>query len=158
MRSVTSLLSELRRSVAPILRRSERHGIIPDKSTLELLDREFVGRFDASPAAVRDELRSIDRCYPNLLASVQFERRGGDRVWEVGSYARRPAGWLGVWQYHLRLTPGPDGGTRLWAHKERNAWRNPVRHYQAGGWSAKDGVRYYRSLFSDDDRFETPES
>jgi hypothetical protein len=65
---------------------------------------------------------------------------------------------LGVWQYHVRLTPGPDGGTRLWAHKERNAWRHPVRHYRAEGWSARDGVEYYRSLFSDDDRFETPES
>jgi hypothetical protein len=131
---------------------------LPEKTGMALLDRESVGTFDAPPAVVREELRSMDRLYPNTLASIQFETRDDRRVWEVGSYARRPGGFLGIWQYHIRLTPGPDGGTRLWAHKERNAWRHPVRHYHAEGWSARDGVRYYRSLFADDERFETPES
>jgi hypothetical protein len=25
----------------------------------------------------------------------------GSRVWEVGSYAHRPEGFLGAWQYHV---------------------------------------------------------
>jgi len=128
---------------------------LPEKTGLLLNARTFVGTIDAPPSEVRAELRSMERVYPNTLASIQFDVVDGDRVWEVGSYAYRPEGFFGMWQYHIRLTPA-DGGrkTRLWPHLERSAWRAPVRHYRGEGWDADAGVREIASLFASDPRFE----
>jgi hypothetical protein len=130
---------------------------LPEKTGVPLQAREFVGTIDASPSQVRTELREMPRVYPNTLASIQFEVVDGSRVYEVGSYALRPEGFVGVWQYHVRLTPTQDGRTRLWAHYERNALRQPVRHYKAEGWDADRGVREVASWFASDDRFEPSE-
>ena len=130
---------------------------LPEKTGMPLQAREFVGTLDAAPGVVREELRSMPRVFPNNLASIQFDVVDGERVWEVGSYAYRPEGFIGRWQYHVRLTPTQDGRTRLWAHYERNALRQPVRHYKADGWSADRGVREVASWFASDDRFEASE-
>ena len=127
---------------------------LPEKTGMPLQAREFVGTIDAAPAEVREEFRSMDRVWPNTLASIQYEVVDGSRVWEVGSYAYRPEGFLGAWQYHVRLTPTQNGRTRLWAHYERSAWRYPVRHYNGEGWDADRGVREIASMFASDDRFD----
>ena len=128
---------------------------LPEKTGLQLNTRTLVGTFDAPPNEVRAELRSMSRVYPNTLASIQYDVVDGERVWEVGSYAYRPEGFFGMWQYHVRLTPAADGRkTRLWAHLERSAWRAPVRHYAGEGWDADRGVREIASLFASDERFE----
>ena len=128
---------------------------LPEKTGLRLDPRTLVGMIDAPPSEVRTELRSMERVYPNTLASIQFDVVDGDRVWEVGSYAYRPEGFFGMWQYHIRLTPAAGGRqTRLWAHYERSAWRAPVRHYGGRGWDADEGVREIASLFASDPRFE----
>ena len=130
---------------------------LPEKTGLPLQAREFVGTIDAPPRVIREELRSMERVYPNTLASIQFDidEETGERVWEVGSYAYRPEGFFGMWQYHVRLTPAAGGRqTRLWAHYERSAWRAPVRHYAGEGWDADRGVREITSLFASDERFE----
>ena len=128
---------------------------LPEKTGLPLQAQEFVGTIDAAPAEVRAELREMERVYPNTLASIQFDIVDGERVWEVGSYAYRPEGWFGTWQYHVRLAPAAGGHkTRLWAHFERSAWRAPVQHYRGDGWSADRGVREVASWFASDERFE----
>jgi hypothetical protein len=128
---------------------------LPEKTGLPLQAREKVGVLDAPPGDVREELRSMPRVWPNTLASIQYAIVDDERVWEVGSYAYRPEGFLGSWQYHVRLTP-VDGGqkTALWAHYERSAWRHPVKHYNAVGWDADRGVREIASMFASDGRFE----
>ena len=128
---------------------------IPEKTRLGLRDEEFAGVLDAPPAEVRAELREIERWYGAPLASIQYERQEGERVYEVGSYAYRSHGPLDEWQVHLRLTPR-DGGrkTALWAHREKSPWRRPVAHYRAEGWSSAEGVREIAALFASDDRFE----
>ncbi|GAA0539598.1 hypothetical protein ABNG02_15750 [Halorubrum ejinorense] len=127
---------------------------LPEKTGLQLNTRTLVGTIDAAPAEVRKELRSMERVWPATLASIQYDVVDGERVWEVGSYAYRPQGFLGVWHYHVRLTPTADGGTRLWAHYERSPWRQPVRHYRGDGWDADRGVREIVSLFASDERFD----
>ena len=128
---------------------------LPEKTGLPLQAREFVGTIDAPPSEVRAELRSIERVYPNTLASIQFDVVDGERVWEVGSYAYRPEGFFGMWQFHVRLTPAAGGRkTRVWCHYERSAWRAPVRHYRGEGWDADEGVREIASMFASDERFE----
>ena len=128
---------------------------IPEKTRLALRDEEFAGVLDATPAEVRAELREMERWYGAPLASIQYERVDGDRVYEVGSFAYRSHGPLDEWQVHLRLTPR-DGGRRtaLWAHRELSPWRRPVAHYRAEGWSSAEGVREIAALFASDDRFE----
>ena len=172
-------LWRFRRAVLPVLDRladgdydeqldavDERVGVdleaaaeqLPEKTGVPLQAREFVGTIDAAPAEVRAELRSMERVYPNTLASIQFDVVDEERVWEVGSYAYRPEGWFGMWQYHVRLTPAAGGRkTRLWAHRERSAWRAPVRHYHAEGWNADRGVREVASWFASDKQFEASE-
>ena len=111
---------------------------------------------DAPPAAVRGELREMERWYGAPLASIQYERdEAGERVYEVGSFAYRSHGPLDEWQVHLRLTPR-DGGRRtaLFAHRELSPWRRPVAHYRAEGWSSEAGVREIAALFASDERFE----
>lgn len=133
---------------------------LPEKTGVPLQAREFVGTLDAPPATVREDLRAMERVYPNTLASIQYvvDEATGDRIYEVGSYAFRPEGFLGVWQFHVRLTPAADGEqTRLWAHYERNAWRAPVLHYRAEGWDADRGVREVASRFASDARFQASE-
>ncbi|RLM60044.1 hypothetical protein, partial [Halorubrum sp. Atlit-26R] len=131
---------------------------LPETTGLQLNPGTLVGTIDAPPSEVREEFRSMERVYPNTLASIQYDVVDGERVWEVGSYAYRPEGFFGMWQYHLRLTPA-DGGrqTRLWTHYERSAWRAPVRHYRGEGWDAEEGVREIASLFASDERFEPRE-
>ena len=129
---------------------------IPEKTRLGLRDEEFAGTLDAPPAAVRAELREMERWYGAALASIQYERDDeGQRVYEVGSFAYRSQGPLDEWQVHLRLTPR-DGGRRtaLWAHRELSPWRRPVAHYRSEGWSSAEGVREIASLFATDERFE----
>ncbi|WP_017344594.1 hypothetical protein [Halorubrum sp. T3] len=104
---------------------------LPEKTGLQINARTLVRTIDAPPSEVRAELRSMERVYPNTLASIQYDvdEETGERVWEVGSYAYRPEGFFGMWQYHVRLTPAAGGReTRLWAHYERSPWRQPVRH------------------------------
>ena len=130
---------------------------LPEKTGLQLNARTLVGTIDAPPAEVRAELRSMERVYPNTLASIQYDidEETGERVWEVGSYGYQPEGFFGMWQYHVRLTPAGDGReTRVWSHYERSAWRAPVRHYRGEGWDADRGVRAIASLFASDERFE----
>ena len=128
---------------------------IPEKTRLALRDEEFAGVLDATPAEVRAELREMERWYGAPLASIQYERVDGDRVYEVGSFAYRSHGPLDEWQVHLRLTPR-DGGRRtaLWAHREKSPWRRPVAHYRGEGWSSAEGVREIAALFASDRRFE----
>jgi hypothetical protein len=127
---------------------------LPEKTGLQLNARTLVGTIDAPPSEVRAELRSMERVYPNTLASIQFDVVDGERIWEVGSYAYRPEGFFGMWQFHVRLTPAAGGRkTRLWAHLERSAWRAPVRHYRGEGWDADEGVREIASLLASDSRF-----
>ena len=128
---------------------------LPEKTGLQLNARTLVGTIDAPPSQVRAEFRSMERVYPDTLASIQFDVVDGERVWEVGSYAYRPEGFFGMWQYHIRLTPAAgERQTRLWAHHERSAWRAPVRHYRGEGWDADEGVREITTLFASDERFE----
>ena len=129
---------------------------LPEKTGLQLNARTLVGTIDAPPSEVRAELRSMERVYANTLASIQYDvdEETGERVWEVGSYAYRPEGFFGMWQYHVRLTPAAGGReTRVWSHYERSAWRAPVRHYRGEGWDADEGVREIASLFASDTRF-----
>ncbi|WP_434521298.1 hypothetical protein [Halorubrum sp. AS12] len=127
---------------------------LPEKTGLRLNTRTLVGTIDAPPA----EVRSMERVWPNTLASIQFDVADGDRVWEVGSYAYRPQRFFGMWQYHVRPTPAAGGRqTRLWAHYERSAWRAPVRHYRGEGWDTDRGVRNIASMFASDERFGVSE-
>ncbi|WP_058366943.1 hypothetical protein [Haloparvum sedimenti] len=129
-------------------------GAIPEKTRLPLQDQEFAGVIDAPPSVVREDLRSMPRVWPASLASIQYDVVDGERVYEVGSYAYRPAGFLAEWQYHVRLTPR-DGGrqTALWAHRERSPWARPRLHYKGQGWDADAGVREIATLFASDRRY-----
>ena len=128
---------------------------VPSKTRMGFRGEEFVGVLDAPPSTVRAEFRSMERVWPEWLASIQYEMRDGQKVYEVGSFAYRSAGPLDEWQVHVRLTPR-DGGRRtaLWAHRELSPWRHPVAHYRAEGWSSEDGVREVASWFASDERFK----
>jgi len=127
---------------------------LPEKTGLPLQPVEFVGVIDAPPGVVRGEFRSMPRWWPCWLASIQYERRDDERVYEVGSYAFRGEGLLDPRQVHVRLTPrAGDEKTALWAHEEWSPWRRPVAHYRGETWSAERGVRHVASAFASDVRY-----
>lgn len=130
--------------------------VVPEKTEIPLQAEEFAGTIDAPPSVIRDELREMEQIYPNNLASIQYDvDEDGNPIYEVGSYAFREDGFLGEMQTHVRLTPADNGRqTRLWAHREYNAWAHPVRHYRAVNWSSAEGVHWVATLFASDDRFE----
>ena len=159
-RAVLPVLAELGRGDHPVDDATDVDlaETIPEKTRLGLRDEGFAGTLDAPPAEVRAELREMERWYGAPLASIQYERQDGERVYEVGSFAYRSHGPLDEWQVHLRLTPR-DGGRRtaLFAHRELSPWRRPVAHYRLEGLSTEEGVREIASLFASDDRFESSE-
>ena len=160
-RLVLPALAELGRGDHPVdeqLEDVDLEETVPEKTRLELRDEEFAGVLDAPPAELRAELKERPRSYGAPLASIQYERVDGERVYEVGSYAFRSHVPLDEWQVHLRLTPR-DGGrqTALWAHRELSPWRRPVAHYRSEGWSSEEGVREIAAQFASDVRFEASE-
>jgi hypothetical protein len=127
---------------------------LPEKTGMPLQEREFAGVLDTPPAQVREEFRSMSGVWAATLASIQYESVDGERVWEVGSYAFRPEGFLGERQVHVRLTSRGSGDrTALWAHRELNPWRRPRDHYRSLGWTASAGVAWVLREFGDDERF-----
>ncbi|WP_228841088.1 hypothetical protein [Halorubrum sp. AJ67] len=78
---------------------------LSEKTGLPLNTRTFVGVIDVPPSEVREEFQSIPRWWPCWLASIQYEMRDEQRVYEVGSYAFRSEGLLNPRQVHVRLTP-----------------------------------------------------
>lgn len=134
-------LWRVRRVVLPIVGAYSDNPNVPDKTAIPLQDEEFVGVVDAPPKEVRRFFRSAPGWWPAIFASIQYESVNGDKRYEVGSYARRPGGFTGLWQDHVRLTPR-DGGnkTALWAHHERSPIASPRKHYNGVGWEANPGV------------------
>jgi len=128
---------------------------LPEETGLPLRPEEFAGVIDAPPSEVRAEFRAMPRWWPCWLASIQYERRDGGRVYEAGSYAFRSEGLLDERQVHVRLTPRAGGEkTALWAHEEWSPWRRPVAHYCGETWSSTMGVAHVALTFASDERFE----
>jgi hypothetical protein len=109
---------------------------------------QFVGVLDASPDEVRRHLRSRPDVYPGTLASLQYYNGSTGRVFEVGSYAKRPEGLFGKWQVHVRVfpVPGEPSQSRIAAHRELNPWYAPVRHYRAVEFDVEAGAAEARAL------------
>jgi len=142
----------LRRRVIPEIEKS-----IPQLFAVGWAGKEqMVGVIDASPAEVRRHLRSQPSVYPGTLASLQYYNGSTGRVFEVGSYARRPEGLFGKWQVHVRVfpVPGEPERSRIAAHRELNPWFAPIRHYRAVEFDVGAGEREARALL---DRFEWAE-
>ena len=119
----------LRRHVIPYIERA-----IPPLFAVGWAGKDqFVGVIGASPSEVRQHLRSQPDVYPGTLASLQYYNGSNGRVFEVGSYAKRPEGLFGEWQTHVRVfpVPGESSKSRIAAHRELNPWYAPVKHYRA---------------------------
>ncbi|WP_197052462.1 hypothetical protein [Halobellus rufus] len=149
LRAVWPDVWRLRRRVVPLIERAYPPLFAVGWATRE----QLVGVVDASPAAVRRELRAQPDVYPGTLASLQYLRHDGKRVFEVGSYARRPDGLFGKWQTHVRVfpVPGEPGKSRIAAHHEYNPWYAPVRHYRAVEFDVERGAAEARRML---DRFK----
>jgi len=109
---------------------------------------QMVGVINASPDEVRRHLRSQPDVYPGNLASLQYYNGPNGRVFEVGSYAKRPKGLFGQWQTHVRVfpVPGEPEKARIAAHRELNPWYAPVKHYRAVEFDIEAGEREARAL------------
>lgn len=136
----------LRRAIIPPIERA-----IPPLFAVGWAGKEqMVGVLEASPGAVRRELRQQPDVYPGTLASLQWTAIDGDRVLEVGSYAHRPEGLFGPYQTHVRVfpVPGEPSKARIAAHYELNPWYAPIRHYRAVEFDVEQGAVKARELLS----------
>ena len=109
---------------------------------------EYAGTLPYSPAEVRARL-------PNAGFSEQVRAyfhaydRDDETVHEVGSFVRKPDGFTGDHQLHVRLFPAVDGGTEVWAHWERNPYVAPLAHLRMDGYDPAEGERRVRELLDE---------
>ena len=110
---------------------------------------EYVGTIPAPPAVVRR--RHLPRAGFDELVRAYFHayERDGETVHEVGSFVRRPDGFFGDGQLHVRLFPTPDGTTEVWAHWERNPYVAPLAHLRREGYDPAEGERRVRQLLGE---------
>lgn len=115
-----------------------------------VIPREYAGVLvGVAPQEARTEIHGLEHVYPGNFAKLKYYDGDTGRVWERGSYAHRPDGYLGDWQTHVRLFPHADG-TALVCHHEYNPIRHPRLHYGGDNdsWDARRGVANARDLVS----------
>lgn len=85
--------------------------------------------------------------YPCNAAKGKYHQADGERIYAVGSYVHRPAGFFSESQIHLRLFPHRRGVAVI-VHNETNPWHDPRGHYgnADGEWNAERGVTIAREL------------
>lgn len=134
-------LITLRRIALPVLERNERRLFGRDVMfSKPLQTRGFAGVvMDAEVADVRRQLLDVDNVYPVNTATMKYHKNDHGRTYEAGSYAYRPDGFLGEYQYHFRLWNHVDG-IGISAHHELNPWRRPRDHYAGVDWRIQPGV------------------
>lgn len=144
-------LITVRRIALPPLERNERRLFGRDIMFSKPLQTQcFAGVVqDAKPDDVRYTLLEQDRIYPVNTATMKYHETGGGRAYECGSYALRPDGFRGEYQYHFRLWNHVDG-VGISAHSELNPWRRPFDHYAGVDWQPQPGIEKARALLDID--------
>jgi len=144
-------LNLLRQAAIPILERNEHRWFGRDiMFTKEAQDFCFAGVIkDVDVGDVVSQLRSMDNTYPCNLAALKYRYDGETKVYERASYAHRPNGFRGKWQYHVRLWNHEDG-VAIFAHKELNPWHSPWKHYHSKRgktWLPHKGIEWVHDNF-----------
>ena len=140
-----------RRIVLPPLERNERRLFGRDIMFSKALQtRGFAGVvLEATVDDVRRQLLDVDRVYPVNTATMKYHQGNHGRAYECGSYALRPDGFLGEYQFHFRLWNHVDG-VGISAHYELNPWRRPRDHYAGVDWQPQLGIEKARELLDID--------
>jgi len=147
-------LNSVRRTVVPILEQNEHQWFGRDIMFVkEVQDYCYAGTItDATVDSVVSELRDMDNTAPCNVAALKYYSSDSGRVYEQASYAYRPDGFRGKWQYHVRLWPSEDG-VAVFAHKELNPWHSPYKHYTAERgktWLPHKGIEWVHDTFDVD--------
>jgi len=167
-------LNNFRRAVVPIVEKPVEKALDRDIICKRGQDYTYVGVIRGrSVDAVAAEINSRNKHYPVNLAALKWResahsgyQKDGDkfvgpddevvdqlpkehRVYERGSFAYRPDGFFGKYQYHVRFWPHEEG-TAVWAHHEINPWYDPKAHYNNVDWNPKKGRKWAEASFDID--------
>jgi len=147
-------LNKFRRVVVPVFERNERRWFGRDiMFTKEVQDYCYAGTIRSRTVdSVVAELREKDNTFPCNLAALKYVETSDGSLYERASYAYRPDGFRGKWQYHVRLWPS-DKGVAVFAHKELNPWHSPWQHYHStrgDTWLPQKGIEWVREQFDID--------
>lgn len=125
-------LNTFRRTVVPLFERNEQKWFGRDiMFTKEAQDVCYAGVIEGAEVDdIVSQLRAMDNTYPCNLAALKYRWVDGQKIYERASYAHRPDGFRGKWQYHVRLFDY-DGDVVVFAHYELNPWHSPYEHYTA---------------------------
>lgn len=138
-------LNSLRRSIIPKIEKPVEKYLDRDIICKRAQNYTYVGVItDRQMDAVIADIASRDKHYPVNLAALKWRADAHDaskRVYERASYAYRPNGFKGKYQYHVRLFPHSDG-VAVWAHHEINPWYDPKAHYDGVDWNPKKGRKW----------------
>lgn len=108
--------------------------------------REFAGTLDMTEEELHKRLFSADKTYPVYLAAAKYIEVDGKRIFQDGSYAYRPDGFFGKYQYHVRFFVNPKTDViEVYCHYELNPWYDPINHYSGEGWDGQKGADWVRS-------------
>jgi len=144
-------LNKFRRVVVPLLERNEHRLFGRDiMFTKEAQDVCYAGVISGADVdTVVSQLRKMDNTFPCNLAALKWRDTPHGRLYERASYAYRPEGFRGKWQYHVRLWPH-ERGTAVFAHKELNPWHSPRKHYHSTRgktWLPHKGIEWVHEQF-----------
>jgi len=147
-------LNTFRRIVVPFFERNEHRWFGRDiMFSKEAQGVCFAGVIrDSTVDSVVSELRSMDNTYPCNLAALKYRETDNGKLYERASYAYRPEGFRGKWQYHVRLFPHEEG-VAVFAHYELNPWHSPYKHYtstRGKTWLPHKGIQWVHEQFDID--------
>jgi len=140
-------LNLFRRAVVPIFERNEHRWFGRDINVC------YAGVIrDTTVDSVVAELQEMDNTFPCNLAALKYRQPDPEKVYERASYAHRPDGFRGKWQYHVRLW-NHENGVAVFAHYELNPWHSPYKHYtstRGKDWFPQKGIEWCHKQFDID--------
>jgi len=141
-------LNLFRRAVVPIFERNEHRWFGRD-----IMYVCYAGVIrDTTVDSVVAELQEMDNTFPCNLAALKYRQPDPEKVYERASYAHRPDGFRGKWQYHVRLW-NHENGVAVFAHYELNPWHSPYKHYtstRGDDWLPHKGIQWCHEQFDID--------
>lgn len=126
-------------------------GLVTDEQYVATLDleEEHAERVLAELGAYRNPVAALKRYREDQVSRGSWVFRSTNSRVSVGPVGFPVPDFFAKYQTHVTLFEAQSGdGTDVFAHRELNPWRHPIKHLRAVHLSQSDGVERVRELFA----------
>lgn len=138
MKKQWPVVSKIRDKTFPVMDKMMA-GPLGGYSARPIRESEFVGQYDITAHNLDVIFRHKTDIYPDNLAGIKW-RKDDDVEFEYATWAYRPDGYFSKWQTHIIIFEDGEQTVSIYAHKELNPFRRPVKHYRGTSFDAEAGV------------------